>query len=76
MDKLGKASPEEAGRNRTLAIKSLANIQVPVPSYALQLRFDKLFQKINEVKVARNKGLEQMDFLLPLVLNKAFNGEL
>lgn len=76
LDKLGKASPGGAGRNRTLAIKSLANIQVPVPSYDLQLRFDRLFQKINEVKVARHKSLDQMNLLLPLVLNKAFNGEL
>jgi type I restriction enzyme, S subunit len=42
LGQLGEASPGGAGRNRTLGLKALENIHVPVPPFDRQLWFDSI----------------------------------
>ena len=76
LTRIGEASPGGAGRNRTLGLRKLEQIEVPVPDYATQLWFDKLQSKISasQVKQAANDAL--LEVLLPSIVNKAFKGEL
>lgn len=70
------ASPGGAGRNRTLGIEALADIQVPVPKFQDQCWFDSLQSQVAELKLACNNSAVELDALLPSILNRAFKGEL
>lgn len=76
LEDLGKASPGGAGRNRTLGLKALENIQVPIPLFEKQLWFDDLQTKIHTMKQLREEAIKELDALLPSILDKAFKGEL
>ncbi|QYX32046.1 restriction endonuclease subunit S [Sphaerospermopsis torques-reginae] len=76
LEDLGKASPGGAGRNRTLGLKALENIQVPIPLFEKQLWFDDLQTKIDTMKQLREEAIKELDALLPSILDKAFKGEL
>lgn len=76
LEELGKASPGGAGRNRTLGLKALENIKVPVPRFEKQLWFDNVQAKVNEMKRLREEAIKELDAMLPSILNKAFKGEL
>ncbi len=76
LEQLGKASPGGAGRNRTLGLKALEEIQVPVPAYEKQLEFDKLKAKFDEMKHIRQEALRELDAMLPSILDRAFKDEL
>jgi type I restriction enzyme S subunit len=76
LEQLGEASPGGAGRNRTLGLKALGEIPVPVPPYAEQLRFDALQAKLDAVRAEQSAAAAELDALLPSVLNRAFAGEL
>jgi type I restriction enzyme S subunit len=67
------ASPGGAGRNKTLGLTKLMNIQVPIPTLKLQNEFVSMLHKFNQIKNNPNTQLTQ---LLPSLLHKAFNGEL
>lgn len=69
---LGQASPGGAGRNRTLGIKALEAIKVPVPSLDAQLWFDSLQAKARAAKAAQAEATAQLDQLLPAMLNEVF----
>ena len=73
---LGEASPGGAGRNRTLGLKALANIEVPVPAYPKQIWFDQLYAKVGALQTLQAETQAELDALLPAVLDKAFKGEL
>ncbi|MCC5636017.1 hypothetical protein LC593_09130 [Nostoc sp. CHAB 5844] len=72
LEDLGKASPGGAGRNRTLGLKALENIEVPIPSFEQQLWFNNLKSKIDTMKHLREDAIKEFDALLPSILNKAF----
>lgn len=74
--KIGEASPGGAGRNRTLGLEKLAKVTVPVPDYAQQLWFDKLQAKVKAVEKLQAVNHEQLEALLPSILDRAFKGEL
>jgi type I restriction enzyme S subunit len=76
IEKIREASPGGAGRNKTLGLKKLENINVPIPSYEKQLIFDKLQAKIAAIKSAQQDSLIEIDALLPSVLDRAFKGKL
>jgi type I restriction enzyme S subunit len=76
LEDLGKASPGGAGRNRTLGLKALENIQVPIPLFEKQLWFDELQTKIDTMKPLREEAIKELDAILPSILDKAFKGEL
>lgn len=69
---LGQASPGGAGRNRTLGIKALETIKVPVPSLDAQLWFDSLQSKARAAKAAQAEATAHLDQLLPAMLNEVF----
>ena len=69
---LGQASPGGAGRNRTLGIKALEAIKVPVPSLDAQLWFDSLQSKARAAKAAQAEATAHLDQLLPAMLNEVF----
>jgi len=76
LQQLLDASPGSAGRNRTLGIKALEEIQVPVPPFKKQLWFDSLQERFNLVRRCHAETSTELDALLPSILDKAFKGEL
>ena len=76
IEKVREASPGGAGRNRTLGLKKLEKIKVPVPAYDKQLWFDSLQTKATAIKQAHAANQTELDALLPAILDKAFNGAL
>lgn len=71
---LGQASPGGAGRNRTLGIKALEAIKVPVPSLDAQLWFDRLQAKARAAKAAQAEATVHLERLLPSMLHEVFGG--
>ena len=74
--KIGEASPGGAGRNRTLGLTKLTEIEVPVPEYGKQLWFNRLQAKVAAMLAAQKDAESELDALLPSILDKAFKGEL
>lgn len=69
---LGQASPGGAGRNRTLGIKALEAIKVPVPSLDAQIWFDSLQAKARAAKAVQAEATAHLDQLLPAMLGEVF----
>lgn len=69
---LGRASPGGAGRNRTLGIKALEAISVPLPSLAAQYWFDSLQAKARVIREAQTETQSHLDALLPAMLHETF----
>jgi len=76
LERIGEASPGGAGRNRTLGLRKLDAIEVPVPSLDVQRRFDRVQERTMETTVAETKNANKLDALLPAVLDRAFKGQL
>jgi type I restriction enzyme S subunit len=74
LQKLGEASPGGAGRNRTLGLKKLENLQVPVPPIDRQHWFDRLQAKAREARAIRAGTAQDVEALIPAMLYKIFNG--
>lgn len=70
--KLNEASPGGAGRNRTLNIKKLEEIQVPVPDFAKQKSFERLETLVTEMRTVRERTNKEAEQLLPAVLYRIF----
>lgn len=71
---LGRASPGGAGRNRTLGIKALEAIEVPVPPLDAQRWFDTLQAKARAARKAQADATAELAPLLPAMLDEAFGG--
>jgi type I restriction enzyme S subunit len=76
LERIGEASPGGAGRNRTLGLEKLAEIDVPVPPYEQQLRFGQLLKKVHAMQAARNTASKKLDAFIPSILDRAFRGAL
>lgn len=76
LEKIQAASPGGAGRNRTLGLKKLENIEVPVPDYDKQLWFNQLQSYVEKIKQAQSENETELEALMPSILDKAFKGEL
>lgn len=76
IEKVREASPGGAGRNRTLGLKRLAKIEVPIPDYDKQLWFNRLQVQVVAIQQAQANNQTELDALLPSILDKAFKGEL
>ena len=65
---------------RKFQTPKLLNFKIPVPSVAEQQRIvaylDRLQSKVDEMKRLREKALQELDALLPSILDKAFKGKL
>ena len=73
--KIQEASPGGAGRNRTLGLEKLMNIEVPVPSLGVQRRFDLLQSKVLALKSKHAAIREANAALLPATLERIFSME-
>jgi len=76
LDKLGEASPGGAGRNRTLGLKKLDTITVPVVNLDVQNWFNALQTRIERLKNLQTQAVAKIDALLPAIVDRAFKGEL
>ncbi len=75
LSKLGDASPGGAGRNRTLGLKKLDVITVPVPPIDRQRWFDRLQNQVRSVETLRESAGEDVAGLLPAMLDGVFNND-
>ena len=73
LEKIGKASPGGAGRNRTLGIEKLADINIPVLPLATQLEFKKLLDLQTRVRAEATESSQRTSALLPSLLDRIFN---
>ena len=73
MEKIGKASPGGAGRNRTLGLDKLMAIEVPIPSVKAQQAFDALQAKVAELKARHATIREANVALVPATLERVFS---
>lgn len=74
LQKLGEASPGGAGRNRTLGLKKLESLQVPVPPIGRQHWFDRLQSKAREARTIRANTAQDVEALIPALLHEIFDG--
>ena len=74
LQKLGNASPGGAGRNRTLGLKKLDAITVPLPPIDRQRWFDRLQRQVQSVETLRESAGEDVEALLPAMLDGVFSG--
>jgi type I restriction enzyme S subunit len=74
--RIGEASPGGAGRNRTLGLSALSEIDVPIPTFNKQQWFDTLQAEVDALKRLQAETAAELDALLPAVLDRAFKGEL
>lgn len=75
LQKLGEASPGGAGRNRTLGLQKLQDLQVPVPSIERQHWFDRLQTMAREARAIRTSTARDVEALVPAMLHEIFNGK-
>jgi len=73
IEKLGKASPGGAGRNRTLGVAKLEEMLVPVPPLAAQKEFQKLLALQTQVAARAAESESATSALLPSLLDQIFN---
>lgn len=76
VEQLGKASPGSAGRNRTLGLKMLDEIMVPLPSYEKQLWIVSIAKRLEQLGKRQALINEEMEGLFKSVLDQAFQGNL
>ena len=78
LHKIQEASPGSADRNRTLGQESLKSICVPVPSIDVQCWFDRLQDKVWQVRCIRVATALEIEALSSAVLSQVFgsNGPL
>jgi type I restriction enzyme S subunit len=72
VEQLFLASPGSADRNRTLNIKKLQSILIPVPNNKLQKQFLMLLNRVEEIKNQHNNTQIELNDLLPSLLYKTF----
>lgn len=72
LHQLGEASPGGAGRNRTLGLKKLAAILVPVPPIEAQLWFNHLLTKAHHARRIREESAQDIDTLSSAILREIF----
>ena len=76
IDDIRAASPGSAGRNRTLGLKKLEKILVPVPDYDEQLRFAEMAKRRFEIQKETAKVDTELKMYSAAVIAKAFRVEL
>lgn len=73
---LGGSSPGATDRNRTLGLKKLQGIPVPVPPLGEQQRLSRLSWQVSAMKQTQAIVAEDLDAMMPAALDLAFRGEL
>jgi len=76
LERIRESSPGGAGRNRTLGLEKLAQIEVPIPAYESQVSFGRLIQKVRAMQTVRDTARNELKAMLPSILDRAFKGAL
>lgn len=76
LEDIRAASPGSAGRNRTLGLKKLEEIRVPVPDYGEQVRFSEIVKRRRLVRQESAKVAEDLTAYEDALTARAFRGEL
>jgi type I restriction enzyme S subunit len=69
---VGEASPGSADRNRTLGVKALLRIPVPLPSYEQQLQFDEYSKRLKKLKNLHAESGEGLKSVTPALTASIF----
>jgi type I restriction enzyme S subunit len=72
---LGRSSPGATDRNRTLGLKKLQAIPVPVPPLEAQQRLTRIARHVASARQAQSAIAEELESMLPALLDRAFKGE-
>lgn len=70
------ASPGAAGRNKTLGIKKLEAIEVPLPPIDRQREFGELLRRVQRARTIHQQTAASLEALMPALLDQAFSGGL
>ncbi len=76
MAEIRAASPGAAGRNKTLNLKKLEAIQVPVPDMAKQRRFAHVYASVQAARKLNQQTADELEAIMPAALDRAFAGAL
>lgn len=74
VEQLGKASPGSAGRNRTLGLKMLDEIEVPLPCYDKQMWVVSLAKRLEAIRERQSDLNKEIEGLFKSLLDRAFQG--
>lgn len=74
LGKVGSASVGSADRNRTLSVKRLEKITVPIVPLKKQMEFKRLLDLRTLVQAEQLKARDHRDALLPSLLDSVFSG--
>lgn len=69
-----KHPPAGRDENRTLGLKKLERLQVPVPLIVRQHWFDRLQAKAREARAIRASTAQDVEALIPAMLHEIFDG--
>ncbi len=72
MNKIRKASPGSTSRNKTLGLKKLECIEVPIPDINNQRRFVSLKKEVASLMKNNNKNIKHLNRLDKALLNELF----
>lgn len=75
IEQLGKASPGSAGRNRTLGLKMLDEIEVPLPRYEKQMWVVSIAKRLEDLRKRQAIISKVVEGLFRSVLDRSFRGE-
>jgi type I restriction enzyme S subunit len=75
LEEIIRCSPGGAGRNKTLGLKKLEAIKVPVPDIEEQKKFVSLLLQFNQLEKQKVEREKELSELIPSLLDKAFKGE-
>ncbi|WP_428559925.1 MAG: restriction endonuclease subunit S [Solidesulfovibrio sp. DCME] len=71
-----EASPGATGRNRTLGLKKLKAIPVPVPPQEKQEKLSELCCKVSQARQLQDSVAGELKHIIPALLDRAFSGNL
>lgn len=72
LEEINRCSPGGAGRNKTLGLKKLESILIPLPSVERQKKFVTMFHRFQQLSEHRSKQRGELDQLVPSLLDKTF----
>lgn len=70
MTKIRDASPGGAGRNRTLGLSKLMDLDVPIPSIEVRKSFVDLLRLMNASRLIRGKELSENESVVPALVKR------
>lgn len=76
MAEIRAASPGAAGRNKTLSLKKLQAIQVPIPDMAKQRRFAEVYSRVQAARKLNTQTAAELEAIMPAALSQVFQGSI